>query len=241
MKVQTVQDDILEVLFTKAQIEARITELANQINRDYRGRELVLICILKGGAFTLNELILNIDSHVQVDFMIVSSYDNSTSSSGNVKIVTDLAHDIKGRDVLVVEDIVDTGLTLNKIVEYLKNKAPNSVELFTLLRKPEALKFPIEVKYVGFDIPNKFVVGYGFDYDQMYRNLDVIGVLNPEVYQSDGGQTEVYRRARLRSQNAPAKAATASETAISSIPATTSAPPATPTATAATTATETSS
>ncbi|MDR2538584.1 MAG: hypoxanthine phosphoribosyltransferase [Bifidobacteriaceae bacterium] len=195
MKIDQVRADISEVLYTRVEVEARIKELAKQITQDYQGKELILICILKGGVFALNELILNLNMHVQIDFMTVSSYANSTSSSGNVKIVLDLAHDIAGQDVLVIEDIIDTGLTLTKIVEYLENKKPRSVELFTLLRKPEATIFPINVKYVGFDIPNKFVVGYGFDYDQMYRNLDVIGVLNPEVYEAGRGRNEVYARA----------------------------------------------
>jgi hypoxanthine phosphoribosyltransferase len=201
MKIDQVKNDISEVLFTRPQIEQRIRELGQQITQDYAGKELFIISILKGGAFSLTELILNIDMHCQVDFMTVSSYENSTKSQGNVKIVMDLAADIKGKDVLVVEDIVDTGLTLQKISEYLTRMKPRSLELCTLLRKPEAITHPIDVRYVGFDVPNRFVVGWGFDYDQMYRNLDVIGVLNPEVYQNNGGQAEVYRRTQANSSS----------------------------------------
>jgi hypoxanthine phosphoribosyltransferase len=196
MKLEKVKNDISEVLFTRPQIEKRIEALGEEITRDYQGKELLIVGILKGGAFSLANLILNIDIHCQVDFMAVSSYNNSTKSQEKVDIMLDLAIDIKGKDVLVVEDIADTGLTLRTIREHLTSRQPKSLEFFCLLRKPTAMIHTIDVRYVGFDVPNQFVVGWGFDYDQMYRNLDVIGILNPEVYQDQGGRAEVYRRSQ---------------------------------------------
>jgi len=199
MNLEKVENDISEVLYHDLEIRERLAELGKQITKDYQapeksGKKIVVISILKGGAFPLFDLIKYINIPLEVDFMTVSSYGKGTRTSGNVKIVMDLANDIKGKNVLIVEDIVDTGLTLEKLTEYLANKEPASIEICTLLRKKEALITDVSVKYVGFDIPNKFVVGWGFDYDQLYRNLDFIGVLNPEVYQNNGGQEEVYRR-----------------------------------------------
>jgi hypoxanthine phosphoribosyltransferase len=195
MKLDYVKNDIAEVLYTKEQIEKRMEELGAEITRDYKGKNPLLVAVLKGGAHFLIDLIKYIDTHVEIDYMTVSSYGNSTESSGKIKLVMDLDVSIEGRDVIIVEDLIDTGLTLHYLHDLLQARNPKSLNIFAFIQKNEATKKDVDLKYVGFDCPNKFIVGYGFDYDQMYRNLDCIGVLNPEVYQNNGGKAEVLRRA----------------------------------------------
>ncbi len=167
----------IEVLVTKADVEKRISEMADEINRAYAGKSLHLVCVLKGGAFFMCELAKHLNMPVSLDFMSVSSYGSATKSSGVVKIVKDLDEPIKDKDVLVVEDIVDSGRTLSYLMEMLRDRGPKSLHLCTLLDKPERRVVEVNVDYTGFQIPDKFVVGYGLDYDQHYRNLPYIGVV----------------------------------------------------------------
>jgi hypoxanthine phosphoribosyltransferase len=165
----------VEIMLTEEQVEERIRELGEQISRDYQGKTIHLICVLKGGSFYLCELAKRITVPVTLDFMSVSSYGASTKSSGVVRIVKDLDEPIEGKDVLVVEDIVDSGRTLSYLLPLLKDRGPASVKLTTLLDKPDRRETDVKVDYTGFAIPDKFVVGYGLDYDQKYRNLPYIG------------------------------------------------------------------
>ena len=167
----------IEVLVTKEDVEKRISEMADEINRAYAGKGLHLVCVLKGGAFFMCELAKHLNMPVSLDFMSVSSYGSATKSSGVVKIVKDLDEPIKDKDVLVVEDIVDSGRTLSYLMEMLRDRGPESLHLCTLLDKPERRVVEVNVDYTGFQIPDKFVVGYGLDYDQHYRNLPYIGVV----------------------------------------------------------------
>ena len=167
----------IEVLVTKEKEEKRISEMADEINRAYAGNGLHLVCVLKGGAFFMCELAKHLNMPVSLDFMSVSSYGSATKSSGVVKIVKDLDEPIKDKDVLVVEDIVDSGRTLSYLMEMLRDRGPKSLHLCTLLDKPERRVVEVNVDYTGFQIPDKFVVGYGLDYDQHYRNLPYIGVV----------------------------------------------------------------
>lgn len=167
----------IEVLVTKEDVEKRISEMADEINRAYAGKSLHLVCVLKGGAFFMCELAKHLNMPVSLDFMSVSSYGSATKSSGVVKIVKDLDEPIKDKDVLVVEDIVDSGRTLSYLMEMLRDRGPKSLHLCTLLDKPERRVVEVNVDYTGFQIPDKFVVGYGLDYDQHYRNLPYIGVV----------------------------------------------------------------
>ena len=167
----------IEVLVTKEDVEKRISEMADEINRAYAGKSLHLVCVLKGGAFFMCELAKHLNMPVSLDFMSVSSYGSETKSSGVVKIVKDLDEPIKDKDVLVVEDIVDSGRTLSYLMEMLRDRGPKSLHLCTLLDKPERRVVEVNVDYTGFQIPDKFVVGYGLDYDQHYRNLPYIGVV----------------------------------------------------------------
>ena len=167
----------IEVLVTKEDVEKRISEMADEINRAYAGKSLHLVCVLKGGAFFMCELAKHLNMPVSLDFMSVSSYGSATKSSGVVKIVKDLDEPIKDKDVLVVEDIVDSGRTLSYLMEVLRDRGPKSLHLCTLLDKPERRVVEVNVDYTGFQIPDKFVVGYGLDYDQHYRNLPYIGVV----------------------------------------------------------------
>jgi hypoxanthine phosphoribosyltransferase len=175
-------DDIASVLITSGEIRERIGALGHQITLDYVGREPLLVGVLKGAVVFMVDLIRAVDLALDVDFMAISSYGSSTRSSGVVRILKDLDHAIEGRHVLVVEDIVDTGLTLRYIVENLRDRGPASVRICTLLRKPKARGTAPPIDYVGFEIPDQFVVGYGLDYAETYRNLPFIGVLRPEVY-----------------------------------------------------------
>ncbi|MGQ2912711.1 MULTISPECIES: hypoxanthine phosphoribosyltransferase [unclassified Aeromicrobium] len=174
--------DLDQTLFTEEQIVARLREIARQVETDYAGRDLLLVGVLKGAVMVMADLARSFDRHVEMDWMAVSSYGSGTTSSGVVRILKDLDTDISGRDVLIVEDIIDTGLTLSWLVTNLRSRGPASVEIATLLRKPDALQMDVDVKYVGFDIPNAFVVGYGLDYSERYRNLRSIGTLAPHVY-----------------------------------------------------------
>jgi hypoxanthine phosphoribosyltransferase len=177
-----VEGDLVETLFSEAQIQDRLAELAVEIERDYEGRDLLLVGVLRGAVMVMADLARHFGRHVEMDWMAISSYGSGTKSSGVVRILKDLDTDISGRHVLVVEDIIDTGLTLSWLVSNLSSRGPASVEICTLLRKPEAQRMAVEVRYVGFDIPNEFVVGYGLDYDERYRNLRSIGTLAPHVY-----------------------------------------------------------
>lgn len=164
-------------LISEAEVDKRISALGAQISQDYAGKTVHLICVLKGGSFFMCELAKRITVDVTLDFMSVSSYGSDTKSSGVVKIVKDLDESIKGKDVLVVEDIVDSGRTLSYLLEMLKDRGPASVKLCTLLDKPDRRVVDVKVDYTGFQIPDEFVVGYGLDYDQRYRNLPFIGVV----------------------------------------------------------------
>ena len=183
MEVSDVQADLTEVLVTEEQIRDRIAEMCRQIEVDYAGKDLLLVGVLKGAVMVMADLARELRKiDVQMDWMAVSSYGASTRSSGVVRILKDLDSDLEGRHVLIVEDIVDSGVTLGWLRENLGTRGPASVEICALLRKPEAAKVQIDAKYVGFDIPNEFVVGYGLDYAQRYRHLRSVAVLAPHVY-----------------------------------------------------------
>jgi len=177
-----VSDELVNVLFTEAQIQARLQELADQISKDYAGQDLLIVGVLKGAVMVMADLARALDRHVEMDWMAVSSYGSGTKSSGVVRILKDLDTDISGRNVLIVDEIIDTGLTLSWLVRNLSSRSPASVQIATLLRKPDALAMPVEPKYVGWDIPNEFVVGYGLDYNERYRNMRSIGTLAPHIY-----------------------------------------------------------
>jgi hypoxanthine phosphoribosyltransferase len=179
---QHVQEDLVDVLFTEDDIQKRLGELARDVERDYEGHDLLLVGVLKGAVMVMADLARAFERHVEMDWMAVSSYGSGTKSSGVVRILKDLDTDISGRHVLIVEDIIDTGLTLSWLVSNLRSRSPASVEICTLLRKPDALQMPVDVRYVGHDIPDAFVVGYGLDYDERYRNLRCVGTLAPRVY-----------------------------------------------------------
>lgn len=164
----------MKIMLTEEQIRARVKELAKKIEKDYQGKKLLVVGVLKGAVVFVSDLIRYIDLDIELDFMSVSSYGSSTKSSGVVKIIKDLDKDISGKDVLVVEDIVDTGLTLNYLKDYLLKRNISSIRICTLLDKPERRKAPIHVDYVGFEIEDKFIVGYGLDYGEKYRNLPYI-------------------------------------------------------------------
>ncbi|MBO5198325.1 MAG: hypoxanthine phosphoribosyltransferase [Lachnospiraceae bacterium] len=170
----------IDVLISKEAVEAKIKELGEQLSRDYAGRRLHLICVLKGGVFFMTELSKHISLPVTIDFMSVSSYGDEMVSSGRVKIVKDLDESIEGKDVLVVEDIIDSGRTLSYLLDILKSRKPASMKLCTLLDKPDRRVTEVEVDYTGFQIPDEFVVGYGLDYKQIYRNLPYIGIVVQE-------------------------------------------------------------
>ena len=182
METDDVAGDLSEVLYTEQQVHARIAELCREIERDYAGRDLLLVGVLKGAVMVMADLARELRRHVEMDWMATSSYGTGTESSGVVRIVKDLDTDISGRHVLIVEDIVDSGLTLSWLRANLLSRGPASLEICALLRKPEAAKVEIDARYVGFDIPNAFVVGYGLDYAERYRNLRDVGVLAPHVY-----------------------------------------------------------
>jgi hypoxanthine phosphoribosyltransferase len=177
-----VDADLVNILYTEEQIQQRLKELADQISKDYEGQDLLIVGILRGAIMVMADLARSFDRHIEMDWMAISSYGSGTKSSGVVRILKDLDTDITGRHVLIVDEIIDSGLTLSWLTSNLSSREPASVEICTLLRKPEALQMPVEVKYVGWDIPNEFVVGYGLDYRERYRNLRDIGTLAPHVY-----------------------------------------------------------
>ncbi len=174
--------DLESVLITKEEIDAKLAELAAKIDAEYAGRELLIVGVLKGAVMVMADLARALSTPVTMDWMAVSSYGAGTKSSGVVRILKDLDTDIAGRDVLIVEDIIDSGLTLSWLLSNLSSRGPASLNVCTLLRKPDAAKVAIDVKYVGFDIPSEFVVGYGLDYAERYRNLPFVGTLAPHVY-----------------------------------------------------------
>ena len=176
------ETDIEKILLTREEIAAKIKELAAQITADYKGEEVVLVCILNGAAPFMVDLAREINLPVYYEFMSVSSYGKSTKSSGHVRILKDLSHEIQNRNVIVVEDIVDTGLTLEYLVNILNEREPKSIKICALLDKYEARKTNVKIDYKGFCIPNAFAVGYGLDYDEKYRNLPYIGILKESVY-----------------------------------------------------------
>jgi hypoxanthine phosphoribosyltransferase len=177
-------DDVAEVLLSEEQIRQRTRELAHEISKDYVGQDLLLICVLKGGVVFLVDLMRELTIPHAVDFMATSSYGAATESSGVVRILKDLERPIQGRHVLIVEDIIDTGHTLDYLTRILRERNPASLRICTLLNKPERREVDMRIDYLGFNIPNKFVVGYGLDYGEVYRNLPFVGVLKPELYMS---------------------------------------------------------
>ncbi|MBX3067692.1 MAG: hypoxanthine phosphoribosyltransferase [Microbacteriaceae bacterium] len=182
MKLDDVSTDLEEVLLTEPQIHDRIAELAREIERDYADEPPLLVGVLKGAVMVMSDLARELSIPVEMDWMAVSSYGSGTQSSGVVRILKDLDTDLNGRRVLIVEDIIDSGLTLSWLHANLQSRGAKSVEILALLRKPDAAKVAVDVRYVGFEIPNKFVVGYGLDYAERYRNLRGVGVLAPHVY-----------------------------------------------------------
>ena len=179
----SMNDDIKNVLVSEEQLKAKVAELGAQISKDYKGKNLVLVSILKGSVVFMADLMRAISIPCNIDFMVVSSYGGSnTTTSGLVKIIKDLDGDLSGKDVLIVEDILDTGVTLSNLVPMLKMRNPSSVKICTILDKPSRRKADIAPDYEGFQVPDEFVVGYGLDYDEKYRNLPYVGVLKPEVY-----------------------------------------------------------
>ncbi|KUF06449.1 hypoxanthine phosphoribosyltransferase [Leucobacter sp. G161] len=185
MDAKHLGDDLTEVLHTEAELKARLAEMAREIERDYPEEPPLLVGVLKGAVMVMADLARELSFHAQMDWMAVSSYGAGTKSSGVVKILKDLDADIAGRDVLIVEDIIDSGLTLSWLKENLEIRGAKSVRICTMLRKPEALKVEVDVAYVGFDIPVEFVVGYGLDYAEDYRNLRDVAILAPHVYSGD--------------------------------------------------------
>jgi hypoxanthine phosphoribosyltransferase len=185
MDASDVEGDLVDILFTEAQIKERIGELAKQIEGDYEGEELLIVGVLRGAVMVMADIARALTGHVEMDWMAVSSYGSGTKSSGVVRILKDLDTDITGRHVLIVDEIVDTGLTLSWLTANLASRSAASVEICTLLRKPDALQMQVDVKYVGWDIPNEFVVGYGLDYNERYRNLRDIATLAPRVYSQE--------------------------------------------------------
>lgn len=173
---------VKEVLLSEEEIEARVKELGKEITKDYEGKNLLVVGILKGAVIFMAELCKHIDLPIMIDFMAVSSYGSSTESTGEVKIIKDLDFSVEGKDVLIVEDIIDTGLTLSYLSEILKKRGANSVRIATLLDKPDRRNIEVKVDYLGFSIPDEFVVGYGLDYAELYRNLPYIAAIKEDVY-----------------------------------------------------------
>lgn len=183
MDLDSVKGDIERVVVTPEQLQARLKEIAAQIESDYKNQDLIFIGVLKGAVMVMADLSRYINRHVDMDWMAVSSYGSGTKSSGVVRIMKDLDKDITERNVLIVEDIVDTGLTLDWLSANLKSRGAKSVEIMTVLRKPDSAQVNVEVKYVGFDIPKDFVIGYGLDFNEKYRNLPFIAVLAKHIYE----------------------------------------------------------
>ena len=183
MDLSVIESDIERVIVSEVDLQARINELAAQVDADYEGRDLLLVGVLKGAVMAMADLTRAMQRHLEMDWMAVSSYGSGTKSSGVVRILKDLDRDITGRNVLIVEDIVDSGLTLSWLKSNLESRGAANVDILAILRKPEAAKVEVAVKYVGFDIPTDFVVGYGLDFDEKYRNLPFIGVLAKHMYE----------------------------------------------------------
>jgi hypoxanthine phosphoribosyltransferase len=179
----SVQSDIEKVIVNEEQLQSRLKEIARQIENDYRDQDLLLVGVLKGAVMVMADLTRHINRHVEIDWMAVSSYGSGTKSSGVVRILKDLDRDITGKNVLIIEDIVDTGLTLDWLSQNLKSRGAGSVEIMTVLRKPDAAIVKVDVRYVGFDIPKDFVIGYGLDFNEKYRNLPFIAVLAKHMYE----------------------------------------------------------
>ncbi len=182
MDAKDIPDQLTKVLYTHDEVQARLADLARQIDSDYAGKDLLLVGVLNGAVMVMADLSRHLTSHIEMDWMAISSYGSGTQSSGVVRILKDLNTELEGRHVLIVEDIIDTGLTLAYLVQNLNSRRPASLEVMTMFRKPDALQSPVEVRYIGFDLPNEFVVGYGLDYAGKYRNLTDVGTLAPHVY-----------------------------------------------------------
>ena len=176
------QQDVLRVLLSEEEIRAKCKEMGARISQEYKGKNLMLVTVLKGAVVFLADLMRAIDVPAEIDFMVVSSYGSGVKSSGVVKIVKDLDVPLAGKDLLIVEDILDSGLTLSYIKELLASRGPASIKIATLLDKPSRRKVDLVADYIGFSVPDEFVIGYGLDYDEKYRNLPYIGILKPEVY-----------------------------------------------------------
>lgn len=179
----SMNDDIRAVLVSEQQLKDKVAQLGAQISQDYAGKDLVLVSILKGAVVFMADLMRAVTIPCSIDFMVVSSYGAGTTTTGLVKIIKDLDSDLSGKDVLIVEDILDTGVTLSNLVPMLKMRNPNSVRICAILDKPSRRRADIQADYIGFQVPDEFVVGYGLDYDEKYRNLPYVGVLKPSVYE----------------------------------------------------------
>lgn len=176
------KQDVCRILISEEELQKKVTEIGEQISRDYAGKQLLLVGILKGSIVFMADLMRAIKIPARIDFMAVSSYGSGVKTSGVVKIIKDLDINLEGYDVLIIEDILDSGMTLSYLVELLKSRNPSSVEICTLLDKPERHKVEVDLKYKGFTIPDEFVIGYGLDYAEKYRNLPFVGILDPKVY-----------------------------------------------------------
>lgn len=180
--MENMMDDIKEILITEEEIDRRVRELGGILSEEYRNKNPLVIAILKGAAPFMSDLTRRMDIFLEMDYMVVSSYGLSTRSSGVVKIIKDLDYDISGRHLLIVEDVIDSGLTLNYLVDLMKRRNPRSLKVATLLDKPKNRRVDLKPDFIGFEVPDEFVVGYGLDYAEQYRNLPFIGVLKPQVY-----------------------------------------------------------
>lgn len=176
-------EDIQEMLFTERQIAVMVERIGQEISRDYKGKNLLLVSVLKGSVVFMADLMRSITIPAKIDFMATSSYGSGTKTSGVVKIIKDLDIELSGYDIVLVEDILDSGKTLSYLIELLKDRGPKSLQICTLFDKPERREAQVEARYVGAQIPDEFIVGYGLDYDEKYRNLPFVGILNPSVYQ----------------------------------------------------------
>lgn len=182
MKQDMITGDIAKVLISEEEITERVAQLGEQISRDYQGRDVLMVSVLKGAFIFMADLARSTDIHINIDFMAVSSYGGGTKTTGVVRVLKDLDVPLDGKDILIVEDILDSGKTLSYLKEMLEQRNPSSIKICTLLDKPERRESPVTADYVGFVVPDEFVVGYGLDYDERYRNLRYIGVLKPAVY-----------------------------------------------------------
>ena len=180
--MKRMQDDILKVLLSEEQIAEKVAQIGRQITEDYRDKNLLMVSVLKGSVVFMADLMRAVDCPARIDFMSVSSYGSGTKTTGVVKIVKDLDQDLSGKDILIVEDILDSGMTLSYLKGLLQSRNPASIRIATLLDKPSRRKVDLKADYVGFEVPDEFVVGYGLDFDEQYRNLPFVGVLKPHVY-----------------------------------------------------------